>query len=140
MKEETEVKTVPDSKAGGATAGLPNIETAARAFAEAVAATSQYTAFAEAQRALEGDAETQNLLRKYTDLQRRFGRGGIIFMQSEDRAEYERTEEALSQNPFITRSQDAQVKLVRLFRELNQVVSDEAGTNFARATAPGGSC
>lgn len=122
-------------------AALPGLVDAAREFAEAVAAAPQYQAYIAAQTALAQDEEAQGLLRKYADLQQRFERGGVVFVRSpEDRDEYEKVEEALSQNERVIYFQDAQVKLVKLLRDLNRVISDEYGTNFAKAAASGGGC
>ncbi len=122
-------------------AALPGLADAAREFAQAVAAAPQYEAYMAAQTALAQDEEAQGLLRKYVDLQQRFERGGVVFVRSpEDRDEYEKVEEALSQNERVIHFQDAQVELVKLLRDLNRVISDEYGTNFARAAASGGGC
>ncbi|MGE5590621.1 MAG: YlbF family regulator [Bacillota bacterium] len=130
--------TPGDVKTGAA---LPGLVDAARKFAEAVAATSQYEAYMAAQTALARDEEAQSVLRKYAELQQRFERGGVVFVRSpEDRAEYEKVEEALSQNERLIQVQDAQVQLVKLLRDLNRVISDKYGTNFARAAASGGGC
>ena len=118
-----------------------DLEAAAQAFAKSVAATPQYSAYADVQKALAGDPEAQELLRRYAELKRRFDHGGVFVLHgAEESAEFERVEEALSENALIICLQDTQVKLFRLFADLNQVVSDEVGMDFAKAAAPGGGC
>ena len=119
----------------------PALADAARKCAEAVAATPEYQTFMQVQEVLQQDEEAQRVIREFTAMQQRFDRGGIVFASTaKERQAYKKAEAAFSTNPRVLDLQDAQQKLVELLKQLNQIISDEYGTDFARAAAAGGGC
>ncbi len=119
------------------TTGNATITDAADRFAEAVMASSAYREYEAAAGALEEDSAAKELLAEY---QRR---SRYIQMSSQwggereqDRAELQRLEREMADNPVIARYRQSQKQLVQELQEVNEFMTGELGLDFASLVRP----
>lgn len=110
------------------------VQRAARAFAAALAATPQYTAFERAAEALESDAEANRIINDYEQLQHSLYMMTMLGAVSpEDQADFDALQEALRTNETITAYSQSQADLAVLCQEAGSLLSQRIGINFAAA-------
>jgi len=114
---------------------------AAREFAAALAETTEYQAFEQAQMALQRNEAAQEAIGAFRDRQQalawqiRFG-----LASDTERQELQQLEQAMLALPAVQAYIQAQEELSRLCSELAGVISNTIGLDFAGGCGPGCAC
>ena len=110
------------------------VQRAARDFAAALAATPQYAAFERAGEALETDAQANQIISEYDNLQHSLYMMTMLGAVSpEDQADLDGLKEALRTNETIAAYSQSQADLAALCQEAGSLLSQRIGINFAAA-------
>jgi cell fate (sporulation/competence/biofilm development) regulator YlbF (YheA/YmcA/DUF963 family) len=114
---------------------------AAREFAAALAETTEYQAFEQAQMALQRNEAAQEAIGAFRDRQQALAWQIRFGLASEaERQELERLEQAMLALPAVQAYIQAQEELSRLCSELAGVISNTIGLDFAGGCGPGCAC
>ena len=114
---------------------------AAHEFAAALAETTEYRAFEQAQMALQRNEAAQEAIGAFRDRQQALAWQIRFGLASEaERQELERLEQAMLALPAVQAYIQAQEELSRLCSELAGVISNTIGLDFAGGCGPGCAC
>ena len=117
------------------------IMAAARGFARAIAASSQFREYEEAAGNISEDRAARTLLAEYQEAQQtvrmlQSWSGG----NSSHNAQFRELEEKVFQHPKLRKYFENQERLVSLIQELNKSLREDLGFDFARLAKPAGGC
>ncbi len=112
------------------------------AFAESIQNTEIWQEWSQAQQSLESDAALMRKFVRYEELtgamQHAKAQGGGL--PGEQMVELAQVREKIISNPLYIRREEASEQLTRLFQDMNSLLTDRLGVDFAAMAAPRSSC
>ena len=119
-----------------------DMSAAARELAGAIAETAAYREYEQARTALHDDEAARELLQQFQQAQQfaqiSGGWGGPA--AAGGLGELERLERQVTQNATLARLFKAQEQLIATLKELNELMTERLGFDFAELTKPAGGC
>ncbi len=131
--------TITDTNAGNVSTPTERsaLEEVAAQYADAIAAGAAYREYQAAYEALQQDANAKALFAEYqrrSNYVQAAGQWGGV--REQDGAELERLEREMSEHSTIARYRASQTALVEELRELNAIMGEELGIDFAAMVRP----
>jgi len=115
---------------------------AATAFAAAIRSTPTWQQWDEARRSLEGDAALVDLFSRYQELSGKWQRAGArgSGLSGEQVVELAQVQEKIANHPLYVRRDETLRELTTLLQDLNSLLTEHLGIDFAAAAAPRSGC
>ncbi len=114
----------------------------AMAFAESIQATGIWQDWNQAQQAMKGDVSLAHLFSRYEELSgaMRNARAQGVGLPGEQMVEFAQVREGIVNDPLYMRSNEASQRLTKLFQDMNSLLTQLLGVDFAAMAAPRSSC
>lgn len=123
------------------TAVAPDLDTATKTFAEAVVASPEYREYIRTAELFEKDTEAQSLFEAFQNAQQQLSAQQQWGAGSTDEIQRVRDlEQQVQENTTLSEHFKAQTELVDTLKELNTVIGEELGFDYAALAMPPKNC